>query len=155
MLLLGIFGLLFAMAYATHRRFGMLGLALAAGALLADHWTGMLTPFIEQQGVVLSAPPLTTVVQAVLILLPSLALLFNGPAYSGRWPQIGGALAFAVFGLVLLAHVLVDAIAFEGIGRQCIVTLTKYSSILVVIGIIGAVTDVLLTTHGKPKKREH
>jgi hypothetical protein len=31
----------------------------------------------------------------------------------------------------------------------------KYNSILIILGVIGAVTDVLLAGNFKPKKREH
>jgi hypothetical protein len=153
--LICIFGLLFVMAFATHRRFGVLGLGLAAGALLSANWTGTLTPFIEQHGVVLSSPPLIVVVESVLILLPALVLLFSGPAYTGRWPQIGGALAFAALGFILLAGPLTSVLLLDSMSQPLMTTVTKYSSILIVIGIIGAVTDMLMTTRGKPKKREH
>lgn len=155
MFLIGMMGLLFVMAYATHRRFGVLGLGLAAGALLSANWTGTLTPFIEQQGVVLSSPPLVVVVETVLMLLPALVLLFNGPSYAGRWPQIGGALAFAALGFVLLAKPLASVLLLDGVSQSFMTTVTRYSSILIVVGIIGAVVDMLMTTRGKSKKREH
>jgi hypothetical protein len=154
-LLACIFGLLFVMAYTTHRRFGVLGLALAAGALLSANWTGTLTPFIEQQGVVLSSPPLIVVVETVLILLPALVLLFNGPAYAGRWPQIGGAFAFAALGFVLLAKPLTNVLMLDGMSQPFMAAVVRYSSVLIVIGIIGAIIDMLITTRGKSKKREH
>lgn len=153
--LLGILALLFMMSYMTHRRFGMLGLGLAAGALLSANWVGTLTPFIEQQGVVLRSPPLTVVVGATLILLPAAALLFSGPVYHGRWAQIGGAAAFAVFGFVLLSVPLAGALALDGPSLSLMQFVQKYNSILIILGVIGAVTDVLLASNSKQKKREH
>src|SRR5664279_5672953 len=87
---------LFATAYFTKRRFGVLGLALSAGAMLSMLWVGDLTPIIERAGVILIAPPLKSVVAAALILLPAIVLLASGPTYRDPIHRIIGAIAFAM-----------------------------------------------------------
>ena len=46
---------LFALAFFTKRRFGVLGLALAAGAMLSELWAAELTPFVQKAGFVREA----------------------------------------------------------------------------------------------------
>ena len=65
---------LFALAYWTRRRFGVLGLALCAGWLLSDMWASQVALYIQKAGVVLVSPPLLSVVEVVLILLPAVLL---------------------------------------------------------------------------------
>ncbi len=155
MFMLGVFGLLFVMAYAANRRFGVLGLALAAGSLLSTNFTGLVTPFIQQQGFVLVAPPLSLVVAAALVMLPPLILLFSGPSYQFKWQQLLGSLGFAILGFAFLIDPLVGALQLDDIGLVVTSFIHKYVSIIIVVGISAAVVDMLLT--GKParKKRDH
>lgn len=152
MFLLGILGLLFLMSFATNRRFGVLGLALAAGSLLSTNWTGTVTPFIEQQGVVLVAPPLALVVATALILLPPAVLLFSGPAYTAMWQRIMGSLAFAFLGFAFMADHLQATLQLDGFGAAFMKIMDTYASIIIVAGIIVAMADVLLTGRAKGKK---
>lgn len=155
MLLLLVLALLFVMAYATSRRFGMLGLALAAGALLSANWSGTVTPFIQQQGVHLAVPPLELVVQVALLILPAMALLFSGPSYSVTWQRFLGAAAFAVLGFTLLADSLGQILQLDGPGLIFYNIVNTYQSMIIVAGVIGAIADAMLTTGGRGKKREH
>lgn len=154
MLLIGILGLLFLMPFAANRRFGVLGLALAAGSLLSSNWTGTLTPFIEQQGVVIVAPPLGIIVATGLILAPAATLLFSGPSYHAMWQRIVGSLAFTLLALAFLVDPLKLALQLEGPGLGFISTVDKYASIVIVAGIIGAVVDILFTGRHKGKKEK-
>jgi hypothetical protein len=153
--LIGALGLLFVMAYATSRRFGMLGLALAAGALLSTNWTGNVTPFIQQQGIQLVTPPLELVVRVALILIPPALLLLSGPVYTVRWQRILGALAFALFGFALLSGPLGLILQLDEPGLSFYNFMNKYQSLFIVLGVIAAIADALLTGHTKGKKREH
>lgn len=153
--LCAVAGLLFVMAYATHRRFGTLGLALAAGSLLSTNWASTVTPFIEQQGIQLVSPPLEVVVKSLLIILPPALLLLSGPSYQGTWQRLGGAAAFAVLGVAFLIEPLISALQLDEPGAGIITFISKYSGIIIVTGIIGAVADMLFTGRHKGKKREH
>src|SRR5438552_208518 len=104
---------LFALAYITKRRFGVLGLALCAGSLLSASWTSTLTPWVESRGVVFVSPPLSAVVSTLLILGPALVLLFSGPTYSGKLQRIAGALAFAALAFVFLLQPIGIAFVFD------------------------------------------
>lgn len=146
-----LFATLFFVSFITKRRFGVLGLALAAGAVLSTHWADTLTPLLEKQGVVLVAPPLGIVVQSVLILAPAFLLLFSGPGYNKPMLRIIGSLAFAALGVVFLANVLASSLILDGPSKAFFTQLHTYQSLIIVVGIIGALVDVLLTR--KPKGR--
>lgn len=154
--LLVLLGLLFVLGFSTGRRFGVLGLALAAGALLSTYWAGTVTPFIQEQGIVLNSPPLRLVVQVALVILPPLVLLFSGPAYKSMWPRVGGALAFALLAFALLTPEIGAILQLDTLGLGFYGFFDDYRSIIIALGIIGAVADMLLLARPKGKKRaEH
>ena len=136
---------LFALAYFTKRRFGILGLALCAGALLSTGWTSSLTPWLEQQGIVVVTPPLSSLVATTLILGPALLLLFGGPIYSKIIPRIVGALLFAVVAFSFLLGPLGNALIFDPISAQIYATAVHFQNLIMVGGITAALADVLLT----------
>ncbi len=153
--LLAIFGGLFGLAFITKRRFGVLGLSLAAGFVLSSNWAGTLTPFLEQQGVSIVAPPLATIVAAGLIVAPPLFLLFGGPTYSSGLQRMFGSLTFALLAMTFLLTPLGAALNFDGPGLQAFEVLVKYQSLVIVAGLVGAVVDILLTrNHAKDKKHK-
>lgn len=146
---------LFAVAFLTKRRFGVLGLALTAGALVSELWVGDLTPLIERTGVILIQPPLESVVAAGLILAPALLLLISGPTYHHMKQRLFGAFVFALLAAALLLDVFGAALIIEGAGKQVYDTLTQYRPIIVTAAIVLALFDLLATKtpkHVKPPK---
>lgn len=136
---------LFIIAYITKRRFGMLGLALATGAMLSALWVKDLTPFIASTGVELVRPPLESVVSVVLILLPALLLLTSGPSYQTTPRRVFGAIAFALLAGVLLLEPLGSALIIEGVGQQVYVWLVQNRQIIITFCLVVAFIDLLLT----------
>lgn len=135
---------LFSVAFFTKRRFGVLGLALAAGSMLSALWVGDLTPIIAEAGFVLVRPPLESVVAAMLTLLPALLLLASGPSYLSSKQRVIGALLFAVLATVLLLEPLGSALIIEGLGEQVFDFLTVNRVIIITICLAIAVMDLLL-----------
>ena len=146
-----LFAALFFVSYITRRRYGVLGLALAAGALLSANWASTLTPFLEKQGIVLIAPPLSSLVQIALILIPPFALLFSGPMYTKLLPRIIGSLLFAVLAMTFSTDILASILVLNGPTSTLFQTLHDNQSFIIVIGLVAALVDVLLT--GKHKSR--
>lgn len=147
---------LFAAVYIPKRRFGVLGLALCAGALLSASWTSTLTPWVESQGVSAVMPPLSTVVAALLILLPPALLVFGGPTYSSNVQRVVGSAAFAILAFVFLLQPLGDALVLDGMGTQIYTVLHENSSTLIVAGIALALVDIMMTrTPHHSKKSSH
>ncbi len=153
-IILIIIGLLFALTYFTRRRFGVLGLALAAGYLLSEMWTGDVTPFIEGAGVELLAPPLKSVVAAGLIILPAVMLLFSGPAYHKRWQRLIGAAAFALLATSFLLSPLGGALVLDENSRAIYNTLQQNRNMIITLALIYALYDILTLKTPKKKDKE-
>ena len=135
--------LLFAMAYFTKRRFGVLGLALAAGSMLSGLWAAQLTPFVRDAGLVVQNPPLITVVSVVLVLLPALFLLFSGPTYHDTPKRFIGALLFAALAFALLIEPLGSALVLQDEGRAVYEFFSSNRVYIVTLGLILAILDLL------------
>ncbi|MDB5186644.1 MAG: conserved rane protein of unknown function [Candidatus Saccharibacteria bacterium] len=136
---------LFIIAFITKRRYGVLGLALAAGAMLSTLWVGDLTPIIAQAGLVLIKPPLESVVASTLTLLPALLLLTSGPAYHTTFQRVSGALLFAVLATVLLLEPLGSALVIEGTGKDIYNFLVTNRVMIITTCLILAISDILFT----------
>lgn len=136
---------LFFIAFLTKRRFGVLGLALAAGAMLSSLWVADLTPVVAQAGLVLVKPPLESVVAVALTLLPALLLLTSGPAYHSGMQRFFGAFLFALLATTLLLEPLGSALIIEGPGKDVYDFLTTYHVTIVTVCLVAAIIDVIIT----------
>lgn len=140
-----IMALLFATVFFTRRRFGVLGLGLAAGAMLSVLWVGDLTPIIANAGIILVKPPLESVVSAGLILLPALLLLSGGPTYKTMFQRVIGAVAFAVLAIALLLEPLGSALVIDDVGKPVYDFFTQNRVAIITVGLVLAVLDLLVT----------
>lgn len=147
-----VIALLFAVVFFTKRRFGAPSLALAAGAMLSTLWVGDLTPIIANTGIQIIKPPLSSVVSAVLILLPALLLLSSGPTYKNMIQRVVGALAFAGLAIALLLEPLGSALVIDATGKPVYEFFVQYRAVIVTAGLIFAVVDLLFT---KTSRRHH
>ena len=147
---------LFGLAFLTKRRFGVLGLALAAGAMLSSLWADSLTPVIANAGFVVDKPPLITVVAVGLVLLPAVILLFSGPSYKDMPLRIVGAFAFAALAVALLIEPLGSALVLLDEGKTVYDFFVEYRVYIVTAGLILALLDILATrTPGRRRSSKH
>lgn len=143
-------------AWVTKRRFGVLGLALAAGALLSETWAATLTPFLERQGVEVVAPPLSALVQIVLTLAPSIILLFSGPTYTKGGLRLAGSIAYGLFGLTLVANVLSAILVLAEPGSLVLQFIHNNRVTIIVAALAFALTDLVMTKRPKmPSSKKH
>jgi hypothetical protein len=147
-----VLAMLFALAYFTKRRFGVLGLALAAGSMLSELWAAQLTPLVRDAGLVVQNPPLITLVSVVLVLLPSTFLLFSGPSYHDRAKRVIGAFLFASLAFALLIEPLGSALVLQDEGRMVYDFFSSNRVYIVTAGLIIAVFDLLSTHTSRPPK---
>lgn len=138
-----VIALLFVVAFFTKRRFGVLGLALAAGSILSAFWTEKMTSVVERSGVSLVAPPTISVVAVALVLLPAVLLLFSGPSYSGKLLRAGGALAFAVLATAFLSEYIGMSLDLSGQSKTIYDAIVDNRVYIVTVGLILAIIDVL------------
>lgn len=146
----------FILIFLTKRRFGVLGLALAAGAVLSQLWVGSLTPMVAHAGIQITGPPLESVVAAVVTVTPALLLLFSGSTYrSTTWRVIGG-LIFAALAIAFLLDPLGSALVINGPGRPVYHFFVENKMMIISLGLIISLLDVLATKSAKhPKPDKH
>lgn len=146
---------LFLLAYFTKRRFGVLGLALAAGAMLSDLWAEKLTPVVASTGLEITAPPLATIVAVLLVLLPAVLLLFSGPSYHYRWERVLGATLFAMLATALLIGPLGSGFLLIGDSKEVYEWFFENRVYIVTLGLIAAIVDLLFARNPKHKGSKH
>lgn len=155
MLILGGFFVgLFLLVFFTKRRFGVLGLALAAGATLSSLWATELTPYFAH-AITVERPPLQTIVATLLVLLPAIVLLFGGPAYHDFKMRIFGAICFALLAAVFLIEPIGNSIVLTDQNRDVYMWLESNKTYIVTAGLVIAILDVMLTRKHKPIKAKH
>lgn len=147
-----IIAALFATAFFTKRRFGVLGLALAAGAMLSGLWVGDLTPIIASAGIILIKPPLQSVVSAGLILLPAILLLASGPNYKLMYQRIIGAATFAVLATALLLEPLGTALVIDDVGKPVYEFFVQNRVVIITVCLGLAILDLLIAKTPKSRK---
>lgn len=136
------FAILFVAAWLSRRNLGVPTLALAAGVLLADAWASSLAPVVAQAGLVLTKPPLTSVVAVVLTLLPSLIVMVRAGRVSSRWHSVSGALVFAVFATILTYGAFHAAVEMDDASRQYAAYITQYRHTIITTCIVYAIVEI-------------
>lgn len=147
---------LFVICFVSRRRFGTLGLALAAGSLLSGIWAydaGLIVGiFGIRDGSLTSA-----IISAVIIVLPAIVLLFHGFSYKKLVGRIVGSLLFTALALAFLVEPLGPFLAPNGVGKDIFDAIVDNKSSIVSIGLILSVLDIFLTKVPDPseKKSKH
>jgi hypothetical protein len=146
---------LFAAAFVTKRRFGLLGLALAAGSILSEIWNTDAGLIVSATGLVPRGPLTDTVTLSLLVLLPPIILLFHGTTYKTVIPRIFGSLLFALLALAFLVQPLQYSLVLDGFGAEAFRWLEANRVLIISIGMVIAVVDLFLTNpaHMKEKRK--
>lgn len=140
---------LFGAVFVAKRRFGLLALGLAAGAMLSSVWAGDVAPIIAQAGFVSVKPPLEAVVATALILLPAILLLFTGKKQKSLPLRAVGAATFAVLAIVFLQEPLGAALVIDATGQPVYDAMVKYHDAIVTAGLVLALLDILFAKSPK------
>lgn len=143
---------LFVSAYVTRRRFGLLGLALAAGSILSGIWgydAGLIA-----SGLGFPTGSLTTAITlAVVVLLPAVVLLFHGYRYKTFIGRVVGASLFTLLALAFLIEPLGHVLMLQGFGADVYNWLSQNRTTIIGGGLIAAVVDLFLTTPARKSER--
>jgi len=142
-IVLGIYAAaLFAAAWLSRRSLGVPTLALAAGALLADIWTKSLTPVVAQAGLVITSPPLMSIVAVALTLLPAVAVMFrSGRASPSKVRSVAGALVFALLAVMLTYGSFSVAVVLDDASRPYAAQITQYRNLIITVCVIFAIAE--------------
>lgn len=152
-IILGIAVVLFVSAFATKRRFGALGLGLAAGVVLSQLWSVTVSSLLEAQKIPVEPLSYSTVGQIALILIPSLLLLIGGPKYHDKKGAFVGALLYAAFATLFVVAPITRDFAVAGDVSPIFEFIASWQNVLVGLGVLLAIGDMLLA-HG-PKFPKH
>ncbi|OJU87428.1 hypothetical protein BGO17_00250 [Candidatus Saccharibacteria bacterium 49-20] len=136
---------LFFGAFISKRRFGLLGLALTAGATLSTIWSYNAGLVVAATGVVPDGVITQAVAQSLVVLLPAILLLFHGYSYKGIVGRLVGAVLFTVLALAFLVEPLSYALPLDGSGGVVYSTIRQYKDIIISAGVILAVIDLFFT----------
>ena len=145
--------MLFLLAFISKRRFGLLGLALAAGATLSTLWSYEAGLIVAGTGLVPKGLVTQAVTQSLVVLLPALLLLFHGYAYKDKIGRLVGSVLFAVLALAFLVEPIGQALPLEGFGATAYGWLKEYKNVIISIGLIAAITDLFFTKKAKPEEK--
>ena len=141
----GVALLLFAGAFISKRRFGLVGLALTAGATISTIWEYTAGLMVSSTGLVPNGPITQAAVQSLIVLLPAILLLFHGYSYKNIVSRIIGSLLFAVLALAFLVEPIGNALPLEGLGADIYRQIVNYKDVIISVGVVIAVIDLFFT----------
>lgn len=142
--------LLFVASFVTRRRYGVLGLALAAGATLSGLWTAELTPLLQKLGMAQVGISLDVIAAVGLVLLPAILLLLSGPTYQKSHGRIVGSLMFALLALAFSIEALGPLLVLQGWEQNLYDFIAANRTLIVTAGLGVAIFDLLTTKTPKP-----
>ena len=137
--------LLFGGAFVSRRRFGLLGLALTAGATLSTIWNYEAGLVVSSLNIVPAGPLTQAVTQSAVVLLPAVVLLFHGQTYKTLVSRLVGAAFFTVLACAFLVEPIGYALPLSGQGAEIYGMLRANRDLIVSIGVILAVLDLFFT----------
>lgn len=148
--------ILFVVAFFSKRRFGVLGLALAAGSILSDIWTSKVLDIVRSNGVVVESYA-STVLAVLIILLPALILLFKGYSYRNLIGRLVGSTMFAMLGLAFLIEPLSHYWIIQGVLGDILNVVFDKRFLIIGVGLIFTVADFLIArpSHGEHDRSHH
>lgn len=141
----GLAVVLFAGAFVSKRRFGLLGLALTAGAMLSTIWNYYAGLVVASTGLFPQNVITQAATQSLVVLLPAILLLFHGYAYKNVISRTVGSLLFTVLALAFLVEPIGYAMPLEGLGATVYQYLREYKDIIISVGVILAIVDLFFT----------
>lgn len=141
----GLAVVLFAGAFVSRRRFGLLGLALTAGAMLSTLWSYDAGLIVSSTGLLPEGVITQAGVQSFVVLLPAILLLFHGYSYKKPIPRVIGSLLFTALALAFLVEPIGYALPLEGDGATVYATLKEYKDVIISAGVVLAVVDLFFT----------
>jgi len=150
--LLSIIGIgLFVLSFISKRRFGLLGLALAAGAILSQIWSYEAELIVSTSGIVPNGQLTAVIASSVMVLLPSVILLFHSSKYNSMIPRIIGSLLYSLLALAFLVEPLGKVLDLSDINQ-----ITSVKSLIISVGLVFAIVDLFMTKKSESgKKSKH
>jgi hypothetical protein len=144
----GLLVVLFLVTFFMGRRFGLLGLGLAAGVLLSSQLSGWLEqwllPLQANYAEYLGTLTTAQIASMLVLLAPSLVLLTTGPRYHGRKMKFVGALLYTTMAAFALLPFVLSSIDIPTDVKNII---TSFNTTAIVAGVVVAVIDLVMPHH--------
>lgn len=137
---------LFASAFFSRRRFGILGLGLVAGAVVSPIWGETVGYIISSIGIIPEGPFVSMTALSLLILLPAALFMFHGYTYKNIFGRIIGAFMFTVFAVAFLLGPVGEVLAITGPMAAAYEWLVSNRELIISAGIALSVIDLLVAT---------
>jgi len=142
---IGLALVLFIGAFLSKRRFGLLGLALTAGATVSTIWSDSAGLIISMTGLVPVGPLTNALALSIVVLLPAIVLLFHGYKYKSVFSRIIGSLLFTILAVAFLLEPIGFALPLEGTSAYLYSQAVNYKDVVISAGVILAVVDLFFT----------
>lgn len=146
---------LFAASFFSKRRFGILGLGLAAGAIISPIWGDNAGYVISSTGLVDEGPIVNIIAFSALILIPAILFMFHGYTYKGIVPRIIGSFLFTALAIAFLAGPIGDELSLTGPAEGVYSWLVANHEIVISIGVALAVADLLVSKPAHKSEKRH
>ena len=146
---------LFALAFISKRRFGLLGLALTAGATLSALWGDTASILVSATGLIPSGSTTTAVALSVVVLFPAVVLLFHGYAYKDIFSRVIGSLFFTILAMAFLLEPVAHALPLEGMSASLFAQALTYKDAVISAGVVLAIFDLFFTKPKHSSDKDH
>jgi len=143
---------LFFVVFITKRKFGLLGLALAAGSILSSLW-------VEKAGYTLGMLNVTasllviSLISALIILLPAMLLIFHDVRYRTFFGRVVGAGLFTLLALAFLIDPIGRVLIPQGASAVIYSCLVVNNHTIIAVCLILAIIDLLIPKHKKSHEK--
>lgn len=146
---------LFAGAFLSKRRFGLLGLGLTAGAVISPIWGENAGYVVSSTGLVPEGPVVNAVAVSAIILIPAVLLMFHGYTYKHMFGRVVGSLLFTMLATALLITPIGSALTLSGPVGGAYNWIVSYRDLLISAGVVLAMVDVLTAKAVHKSERKH
>jgi len=153
--LLVLLVLLFAGSFLSKRRFGLLSLGLAAGAIVSPIWGDNAGYIVSATGLVAEGPLVNAVAYSAIILLPAILFMFHGYTYKHMFERIIGSILFTLLAASFLIGPIGDVFVLTGPAAGVYQWFVNNHELIISAGLALAVADLLVAkaVHKSEKKR--
>ena len=145
---------LFVASFFSKRRFGILGMGLAAGAIISPIWGETAGYIISSTGFVPEGPLVNVIAYSTIILIPALLFMFHGYVYKSIVGRIVGSLLFTLLAVAFLSGPIGAALTFSGPVASVYNWLVANHEMVVGIGVAIAVADLLLSKPAQKSEKK-
>lgn len=145
---------LFVIAFVFKKRFGLLGLALAAGSILSNIWLEKSVQISDALGLQFNTT-VTATIAVILVLLPAGLLIFHGHNYKTLLTRAIGAFLFSLLSISLLISPMSRIVLMQGFGSDIYLIISNNQSLIIGACLIIAIIDKFLSKPSHSSNKHH